>query len=58
MSEDRDNADTREGINQAARDFRDNAHRAGNPNYTYSEAQARVQDARRKGDRKRENQNR
>lgn len=58
MSQDRDSRDTRDNINRVAKNYRDLAARAGNPNVTHTQAVERVKEARRKGDRKRENGNR
>lgn len=55
---DRDTEQTRKNIDRVARGFRDLAHKAGNTNYTMDEARRRVQTARRKGDMKRDDNNR
>ncbi len=57
MSQDRDNAQTRENINRVARDHHKLMKKA-DPTYTFDQAKRRVSEARRKGDMKRENGNR
>ena len=57
MSQDRDNAQTRENINRVARDHHELMKKA-DPTYTFDQAKRRVSEARRKGDMKRENGNR
>jgi len=59
MSEDRDNAQTRENIGATARAWQKTVNSAtGNDSYTFDQAKRRVQDARRSGDMKRDNRNR
>ena len=57
MSEDRDNAASRRAINETARDHYNFVKKA-DPTYTFDQAKHRTQEARRKGDMKRENGNR
>ena len=57
MSQDRDNAQTRENINRVAKDHHRLIKKA-DPTYTFDQATRRVSKAREKGDRKRENGNR
>lgn len=55
---DRDTEQTRKNIDRVARGFRDLAHKTGNTGYTMDQARRRVSEARRKGDMKREDNNR
>lgn len=58
MSDDRDTAQTRENIARVGRAYHDLARKAGNTNITVEDATRRVAEARRRGDRKRDNGNR
>ena len=55
---DRDDEQTRKNIDRVAVGYRALAHKTGNTGYTMDEARRRVQTARRKGDMKREDNNR
>ncbi len=57
MPPDRDDRETRENINRVARDHHRFMQKA-DPTFTFDQAKHRVQEARRKGDMKRENGNR
>ena len=59
MSEDRDNAQTRENINETARNWQKTVNRVnGNDKYTFEQAKRRVSNARAAGDMHRDNRNR
>jgi len=57
VSQDRDNDQTRDNINRVARDHHRLIQQA-DPTFTFDQAKRRVQEARRKGDMKRDNGNR